>query len=110
MKTAMRLNPYFPVWYLYVLGQAYAFTRRYEEAIDVLKRALIRSPNFLPTHIVLAFIYAEMGRKNDARDEVTEILKISPHYSLAIVRETVPIKDQAALEKVLEALRKAGLN
>ncbi len=105
----MRLNPYFPVWYLYVLGQAYAFTGRYEEAIDVLKRALIRNPDFLPTHIVLAFIYGETGQKDKARGEVAEILRISPHYSLEVVRETVPIKDQAVLEAVLEALRKAGL-
>jgi adenylate cyclase len=109
LKKAMRLNPHFPVWYLYVLGQVYAFTGRYEEAIDVLKRALIRNPDFLPTHIVLAFIYGETGHRNKARGEVEEILRISPNYSLQVVRETVPLKDQAVLEKVLEALRKARL-
>jgi adenylate cyclase len=109
LKTAMRLNPCFPVWYLYVLGQAYAFTGRYEDAIDVLKRALIRNPDFLPTHVVLAFIYGETGREDEARAQVAEILRISPHYSVEVMRETVPIQDQAALETVLEGLSKAGL-
>jgi adenylate cyclase len=109
LKRAMRLNPHFPVWYLYILGQAYTFTGRYEEAIDVLKRALIRNPDFLPTHMVLAFIYSETGRKDEARGEVAEILRISPHYSLEVLRETVPFKGQELLESVLEALSKAGL-
>ena len=109
VKTAMRLNPHFPVWYLYALGQVHALTGRYEEAIEVLKRALIRNPDFLPTHILLAFIYGERGRKEEARAEVAEIRRISPHYSLEVVRETVPFKDRAMLEGALEALRRAGL-
>jgi hypothetical protein len=40
---------------------------------------------------------------------VKEILRISPDYSLDVMKERTPLKDQARLEKELDALRKAGL-
>ena len=109
MKKAMRFNPHFPPWYLYILGQIYTFMERSEEAVAILKRALIRDPDFLPTHIVLAYLYGQTGRKDAARDEVAEIMRISPYYSLEILRVTVPFKDQSVLETAVETLHLAGL-
>ena len=109
VKKGMRLNPHYPIWYLLPLGQAYAFTDRYEEAIEILERAVARNPDFLPPHILLALIYSETGRKEEGRAQVAEILRISPNYSLEMLRDTTPIKGQALLEKVSDALRKAGL-
>ena len=37
IKRAMRLNPSYPPWFLYVLGQAHWLTAQYEEALLVLK-------------------------------------------------------------------------
>jgi class 3 adenylate cyclase len=59
VQKAMRLNPHYPAAYLTDLGHAYYLTRRYEEAMAALKRALIRAPDFLPTHAYLAAIYSE---------------------------------------------------
>ena len=109
VEKAMRLNPYYPYWYLYHLGLAYAATERYEEAIAALKRVLTRNPDFLPTHLLLAAIYGELGREEEARAEIAEILRLSPNFSLEVVRQTAPVKDQALLERFLAALRKAGL-
>ena len=109
VQKAMRLNPHYPVWYLDILAWAYTLTGRYEEALEVLDRALIRDPDFPSTHIVLAIIYGKTGKDKEARAEVAEILRINPNFSMELLRERIPYKDQATSEELLETLRKAGL-
>ncbi|MEE9613058.1 MAG: tetratricopeptide repeat protein, partial [Desulfatiglandales bacterium] len=109
LQEAMRLNPHYPVWYLDVLGAAYSLLERYEEAIETLQRALIRNPDLFSTHIILASVYSETGRIEEARAEVEELLRISPEFSLQLLKERMPFKDQAFLERTVEAMRKAGL-
>jgi adenylate cyclase len=109
IKKAMRLNPKYPVWYLLNLGHAYFLTGRYEEAIAVLKRVLNRNPNFYPAHVYLAASYIALGRQKKARAEAAEIVRINPNFSLETMRRRLPYKDQAVLERLFDALRKAGL-
>lgn len=109
VEKAMRLNPRSPVLYSFYLGHAYYLTRRYEEAIAVLKGVLPRNPDVLAAHLFLAAIYSELGREAEARAEVAEVLRISPSYSLEVYRQRLPYKDLAVLERQLAALRKAGL-
>jgi tetratricopeptide (TPR) repeat protein len=109
VEKATRLNPHYPAYYLFELGHAYYLMRRYEEAIATFKRHLTRNPNSLSTHTRLAVIYGELGREEEARAEAAEVLRISPNYSLEGVRQIVPYKDPADLERFLDGLRKAGL-
>ena len=67
------------------------------------------TPNEFVAHLELAKIYDELGREEEARAEVTEALKLNPHYSLEALRERHPYKDPATLERYLAAMRKAGL-
>ena len=109
VERAMRLNPRYPVTYLACLGYAYRLTRRYEEAIAVQKRVLTRNPDFVGAHFNLATTYSELGWEEEAQAEVAEVLRLSPQASLEGVRRVLPYKDPAELERVLAALRKAGL-
>lgn len=109
VEKAMRLNPHYPPYYLLDLGKAYRFLGQPEEAIAALKGALARNPNFLPAHTQLASIYGELEQKEEARAEVAEILRLSPNFSLEVLRQSVPYKDPAVLERYLDSLRKAGL-
>jgi adenylate cyclase len=109
VKKAMRLNPYHPEWYLFRLGQAYGFMGHYEKAIEASKKVLIHNAHFLPARIFLASAYGQAGQKEKARAEVTELLKLNPSYSLAIAKDTIPIKDQRKLDEILKTLREAGL-
>ena len=63
----------------------------------------------MSSHLLLAGIQSELGRKEEAQAEVAEVLRISPRASLEGQRERMPFKDQAVLERYLNALRKAGL-
>lgn len=109
VKKAMGLDPHYPANYLIYLGHAYWALGRYEEAIAALKRCLTRFPTSLTSHRTLAVIFSELGRKEEARTEVAEMLRISPYASLEDQKERLPIKDQAVLARYLDGLRKAGL-
>ncbi|MBW2175171.1 MAG: guanylyl cyclase, partial [Deltaproteobacteria bacterium] len=83
VKKAMRLSPYYPGWYLPVLGHAYRLTGQYKEAIDALESWRIRAnPRSELPYVMLAFTYAEAGRLDDAQAAVVEILKRKPKASV----------------------------
>ncbi len=47
--------------------------------------------------------------KGYARAEVAEVLRLSPKFSLEVYRQTLPIKDQAGVERFLDLRHRAGL-
>jgi len=112
VKNAMRLSPYYPAWYLPVLGFAYRFTGQYEEAIALLEtwRARANPRSALP-YLFLAITYEEAGRGEEAQIAVAEILKRKPKASITgyLKAKTFPYKDPADIDKVVDSLRKAGL-
>jgi tetratricopeptide (TPR) repeat protein len=108
MEKAMRLNPRYPGIYLFQSGSSYYYMERYDEAIPLLKRAVTRRPNHMPTHQYLAASYTELGREEEARAELAEVLRISPNHSLEGLAR-YPYKDPAYLERLRNHMRKAGL-
>jgi TolB-like protein len=108
IEKAIRLDPLYP-FNRFNLGHAYFLNRRYEEAMAALKGALEGSPDFFPARAFLAAIYIELGREEEARAEAVEILKKSPGTTLEVWRDRLPYKNQSDLERVLDALGKAGL-
>jgi adenylate cyclase len=108
VEQALRLNPRQPVSLLWLLGRVYHLMRRYEEAIATLKKVTIRNPNHLSAHGDLAVIYIDLGREEEARAEVAEILRVNPKYSLKVI-ESTPYKDPGETKRWLDNLRRAGL-
>ena len=102
------MDPHYPVHCLIFLGEAYYWLGRYEEAIEAEKKALLRNPDDLGAYARLAVFYAELGREEEAQAAIAETLRLSPNYSLEVVK-LAPYKDPADLERVLAAMRKAGL-
>lgn len=80
-----------------------------EEAVTTLKKALSDNPNYFIAHLVLTIVYSELGQKERAQSEATEILRLSPTYSLEVHGQRLPFKDPAVLERFLAGLRQAGL-
>jgi adenylate cyclase len=112
VKNAMRLSPYYPSWYLAVLGIAYRITGQYEEAIGLLEtwRARANPRSALP-YLCLAYTYVEAGRGEEAQVAVAEVLKRKPKASIEgyLKANMFPYKDPADIERVVDSLRKAGL-
>ena len=109
IEKGMRIDPRYPLPYLSYLGHAYRMAGRYEEAIAACKKAVVHNPNYLPAHIFLAATYGELGREEEAQAEATTVLRISPNFSVEEMRQRLPYKDLAAMERFLAGLRKAGL-
>jgi tetratricopeptide (TPR) repeat protein len=109
IEKAMRLNPHYPVLYLFFLGHSYYLLKRYEEAIAALKRVITLNPYLQPSHLYLAASYSAVGQEEEARSVVAEFGRFHPQISLEFLRQIVPYKDPVVLECWLAALRKAGL-
>jgi adenylate cyclase len=109
VEQAMRLDPHHPASFPFTLGLAYARLSRYEEAIAAEQEALTLNPVFLGSHLVLAMVYQETGREEEAQRHVQLALQISPQLTLDELGERLPFADPATLEHVLDTLREAGL-
>ena len=109
LDKAMRLNPHYPFVYFNPLGESYFTLRRYEEAIDAFQDGLRRNPTAQRQRMFLAASYAEAGRLEDAEWEAAELLTLDPDFSLAQVPQVAPYRDPEPLNRLLNALRKAGL-
>jgi adenylate cyclase len=109
MEKAMGLNPCYPVMYLFGLGLAQFSLQKHEEAIVSLRKVLMRAPDLLWAHGLLAVIFARSDRTEEARVEVSEVLRIDPNYSLGAL-EMTPFEDHTVSEMMAEALRKAKLS
>ena len=108
-KKALRLSPIPGSRCLQNMGMAYRMAGRYEEAIATLKQLIQREPNQLLSHISLAATYMEAGKEDEARAEAVEVLRIDPNFSSDRFIKILPYKNQAELDRYLDALRKAGL-
>ena len=74
MREAMRLNPYHPEWYWVDLGSVLYAAHCYEEALEAFKH------RNRPGTLVLARLaacYAQLGRMDEARRMVAELLLVS---------------------------------
>jgi adenylate cyclase len=108
-KKAIRLSPIADSWYLGGLGACYRMMGRYEEAISTYKTALSFSPNAVNYHAGQAANYVLAGHMEEAQAKATEVLRIDHKFSLESWRKGQLYKDQAYLEKLIYAMRKAGL-
>ena len=108
LNKAIRLNPIPPNWYSFTLGEAYFLAGQYEEAVAAYKRVLHGNPDDVRAHTGLAATYSLLGREEEARAAAAEVFRIEPKFSVEYVK-TLPFKNKADTELLIEALRKAGL-
>ncbi len=104
LRKAMRLDPYYPSFYLELLGSIYLHMEEYSKAVEAYRVLVVREPHRLVGHQGLAIAYIRLGRKEQARSEVAEVLRLFPEFSLEVYRKQAKWRDMD-----IEALREAGL-
>jgi adenylate cyclase len=109
IETAIRLDPHYPYLYLFWLAHAFHSLQRYDDAIAAYRRTISRNPDFFYPHIHLAAAYAQLGRMEEAKAEAAEALRMDPSFSVQRVAQRLPYKDAAALARLVDGMRKAGL-
>ncbi|MGA2318931.1 MAG: tetratricopeptide repeat protein [Thermodesulfobacteriota bacterium] len=109
LQKAIRLTPFGGPNLYCESGLALRNAGRFEEAVSAFKKALQIAPDNILGHILLTATYSIMGREKEARAEATEVLRINPKFSLDYFAKRLTYKDQSEADKVVNALRKAGL-
>jgi TolB-like protein len=105
LKRAIRLNPLYPDWYLWNLGEAYFNLGKYDQAIETFKKMHDQSE----AHRLLASSYGLLGRVNEARYHAGQVMVVHPEFSLEHWRTVPPYKNPEQLERLVEGLLIAGL-
>jgi adenylate cyclase len=108
IEQAMRLDPHYPTMYLFWLGHAFHSLERYDEAAAACRRVISRSPDFYFGHFYLAAVYAQQGRVAEVKAEKEALRPDASRWAERRARH-LPFKDPAALARLLDGLRKAGL-
>ncbi len=110
IDIAMRLNPYYPFYYILYRGKAFLVMERYEEALEALKRSAAHNPESMPAQLYLAACLGLLGKAEAAQEALAEVYRIFPEFSMAWVHTFLPYKRAADLDRLVKGLRKAGLS
>jgi len=112
VERAMRLDPHYPAYYLFVLGLAHFVLDQYEEAATLFERALKLNPeNYVPL-IPLSAAQAQLGRKQEAAATLDKLQKVLPVIvTLSLVRRGTlcSYKKSSDRNRLLAGLRLAGM-
>ena len=104
IETALRLSPRERMGQpLTVMGTAYFFKRRFDEAAVKLLLSIQDHPGFPPAYRALAACYAHMGRLDEARAIVTRLRAITP----LVMPSHLPWRNPEDRELYLSGLRLA---
>jgi len=109
MGKAMQINPHFPFWYIFNLGQSQFHLERFEAAAESLKRAIERNQAVPWPHRWLIATYGQLGLKDDAEWEIQELQSLGQTVTIKAIMEVTTLRDPKYLNPFLEGLRKAGV-
>ena len=111
LEKALRLDPVaYHADYQFDLAMVHLSMGKRDQAIDELRQVLIHQPDFYIANGVLAVIYADTGRENEARAEAAKWLKLVKPLTIPQIRELVrqnnACADQVAQKHDLDTLER----
>jgi len=105
LEKAMRLNPYYPDWYLWYLADAYYSLGRSADVIAAVQR--MQNPSEGRRLLTANFVH--LGQLDEAREQALELMLQHPNFTIGRWRHRPPYRDAAFVERFVDALRRAGL-
>jgi TolB-like protein/Flp pilus assembly protein TadD len=111
INKAIRLSPRDPflVYWFGHLSMAMFAGGQYDVACQWGAKVIQENPSFPGGHRLMAAIYGQLGRIEEAKAALKELLLLMPGMTIDDVRKQVPFKDPDHMERYLDGLRKAGL-
>jgi adenylate cyclase len=106
VEKAMALSPFYPAFYLGVLGSAYRLAGRREEALAAFRAYQARSPGFGLLDITL--LYEQSGRHDAARATAAQLLAARPEFTVTSWAQT-QIGNPEQLAADIASLRAVGI-
>ncbi len=89
------------------LGMAYYLKRNYEQALETLEKGVVKNPDFVGYHIILAATYAQLDRIQNAENSAGDVLRFDPFFRVDSFGTA--FKNQDHRLAIADGLRKAGL-
>lgn len=108
-QRAIKLSPSGPAYLYGNLGVALRNAGRFGEAVIVFRKAFQIKPDSIDPLIEMTITYSMMGREKEAREEAAEVLRLNPAFSVDSWAKNLTYRDPFQNEKLVGALRKAGL-
>lgn len=106
LETAASLDPRLSSHDLFNLGATYFLLGDQARAAQVYERTVARQDANAFIHAMLAAIYADAGRKEEARREIAEVRRLNPIFDIESFGTL--FRNPAHREKVVAALHLAG--
>jgi TolB-like protein len=109
VQRAMALSPFYPNWYHQPFVDNHYRKREYEAAL--VRARQMNIPGLYFTYLNLAFVSGQLGRDDDARAAVAELLAVYPNFAAeayAVLRKWY--HDEEHIAHIIDGLRKAGLD
>lgn len=108
-RKAMENDPMLPPNCLFHFGHSHYLLGRFDEAVEIISRALKGVPQFPPGHMILAAVYVELGQMEAARKEIDILGDLAPKYTVEEIGRRYPHRPPEVKARLLDALSKAGL-
>jgi TolB-like protein/class 3 adenylate cyclase/Flp pilus assembly protein TadD len=107
LEHALRFDPDLPPHIFWHLGLAYYLNERYDDSATVLQRNIGRKSDPFWDHLLLAAVYGQMDRTDEAARAAEAVRQIDPRYKRLMRFDQ--FKNSADVARVQEGMRKAGL-
>ncbi len=111
LEEAIRLSPRDPllvIWHICMAWASFA-GGRYDEAVEFTRQAVRDNAEFTDNYSVLAAALGHLGRDDEARGALDELLRRMPGLTTADARLDRPFRRPEDRERFLDGLRKAGM-
>ena len=109
MARAMRLDPQYPFWHLHVVGLCNFSLEHFDDAIAAFRRGIIRNPESMPMHLMLAAATALTDDRHTAASELAESKRLVPDLTISFITEQVPYQRGEDTDRLVAGLKRAGL-
>ncbi|MDH3241159.1 MAG: hypothetical protein OEO83_10890 [Alphaproteobacteria bacterium] len=110
IERAIRLRPYPPRWYNWLLARTHRLAGRPSPAIDILTTSNRTGSQSIMPLVELALAYSQMGAMIQGRAVANEILQLSPRFSAKNWLTIPSYEDPDDTRRDLKALRDVGLH
>jgi len=109
IREALQLEKIYPAWLIDILASAYRDSGKIELSIPVAQESVRLDPKNIDARLILCSDYKLAANHEQAQNIAAEIIASNPEFGLANYASNQPYKNSAPLDKVIGALREAGL-
>ncbi len=110
LERALRLDPGLGQQQLHYLGVAHLVAGHHETAAAIFRERILLVPDTDISRAFCASALGHLGRIDEAKEIWGRLMEINPKYSFESHVQRLPFRDPAAIDRIREGLRKAGLS